>query len=762
MPLGSPAASTRRISPILFIVLILWLSSPVYSASSAVLSGTVADPDGRPVAGVRLDIVGPIGARTVVTDGTGRFETAGLPAGTYHVVVTSREWRAVPVAVSLEDGDVRGLAIALAIGPVSESIVVSAAQVETPLSESPASVSVVGEAELRIKQSATLPEALHLVPGVTMARNGGRGALTSVFPRGGESDFTLVLVDGMRLNAFGGGSDLSQIALGNVERVELVRGPQSAVFGSDAIGGVLQVVTAHDGPARGEVRAEGGSQATSNVSANTAGSAGSWSWGASVGRAASDGFTGDAPTSGERVSNDDWWERQVAGSFGWEPGETGGIRGHVRRHESDRGFPGPYGSDPGGTFPGVDRVSRGANNDRQAAVTATHPWGRALAGRVRQRYSLAYGRLGSDYVSPFDTSMFETRRLNLRAQTDLLIGPSSSVTAGVEGQREEARSTYITGEQFGHVPVERWTVGYFGEWRQTLGAVASFTAGVRLDRIHRNALEADPNPFSPRPAFPADDRVSVNPRVSFAWTPWQDAAGTAPARVHAAFGTGIRPPDAYEIAFTDNPDLKPERSRSVEAGIDASLAALPVTLDGTFFHNAFDDLIVSVGTFGDASRYRTDNISNARAQGLELGGTWRPASGITLRVAYTWLDTEILAVDRARQAPPPFEVGDPLIRRPRHQASADLLVSRGRVAGFVDVGGRGRTLDVDPSLGTFGGLFPSAGFVVANAGLTLRVHRLVEVFGRVTNAFDRAYEEVLGFPALGRSGMAGVRVAVSR
>jgi outer membrane cobalamin receptor len=607
-----------------------------------------------------------------------------------------------------------------------------------------------------------MQDALHLVPGVTIARNGGRGALASLFPRGGESDFTLVLVDGMRLNAFGGGSDLSQIALGNVERIEMVRGPQSAVFGSDAIGGVLQVVTAHDGPARGEVRAEGGSEATSNVSANTAGSAGSWSWGASLGRAASDGFTGPAPASGERVSNDDWWERQTAGSFGWEPGATSTVRVHLRRHESDRGFPGPYGSDPAGTFPGVDRISRGTNDDRQAALAVTHPWGSALAGRVRQRYALAYGNLASDYVSPFDTSTFDTRRLNLRAQTDILIGPSSSVTAGIEGQRERARSTYITGEQFEQIPVERWTVGYFGEWRQTLGADMSFTAGVRLDRIHRGALESDPNPFSPRPVFASDDRLSVNPRVSFAWTPWTSATGTPAARVHAAFGTGIRPPDAYEIAFTDNPQLKPERSRSAEAGIDTQLAAIPVTFDATLFHNTYDDLIVAVGTFGDASRYRTDNISNARAQGLELGGTWRSASGVSLRVAYTWLDTEILAVDRARLAPPPFAVGDPLIRRPRHQASADLLVTRGRFDGFIDVGGRGRTLDIDPNLGTFGGLFPAAGFVVANAGLTVRVHRFVDVFARVTNAFDRAYEEVLGFPALGRSGMAGVRVAVSR
>jgi outer membrane cobalamin receptor len=763
MPLGSPGVAARRISLFALLVPVLaLLSASTLSASAAVLRGTVSDPDGRAVAGVRLDIVGSIGARAVVTDAAGRFEATGLPAGTYHVVIASHEWRAEPLSVSLADGDARDVSIPLAVGPLSESIVVSAAQVETPLSQAPASVAVVDAEELRVKQSATIQEALRLVPGLTIARNGGRGALTSLFPRGGESDFTLVLVDGMRLNAFGGGSDLSQIALGNVERVEMVRGPQSAVFGSDAIGGVLQVVTTHDGPARGEVRAEGGSEATTNVSADTAGSAGVWSWGASLGRAASDGFTGTAPATGERVSNDDWWERQVAGSFGWQPGESSSIRAHVRRHESDRGFPGPYGSDPGGTFPGVDTISRGANDDRQAALAATHPWGRALAGRVRQRYAVTYGKLGSDYVSPFDSSTFETRRLNIRAQTDVLIGPSSSVTAGIEGQREQARSTYITGAQFEQIPVERWTVGYFGEWRQTLGAAASFTAGVRLDRIHRDALEGDPNPFSPRPAFAADDRTSVNPRVSFAWTPWESATGTPPARVHAAFATGIRPPDAYEIAFTDNPGLKPERSRSVEAGVDAQPAAVPVTLDATFFHNTFDDLIVSVGTFGDASRFRTDNISNARARGFELGGNWEPSAGITLRVAYTWLDTEILAVDRSGQAPPPFEVGDPLIRRPRHQASADLLVTRGRFAGFVDVGGRGRTLDIDPSLGTFGGLFPSAGFVVTNAGLTVRVHRVVDVFARVTNAFDRSYEEVLGFPALGRSGMAGVRLAVSR
>jgi outer membrane receptor protein involved in Fe transport len=235
--------------------------------------------------------------------------------------------------------------------------------------------------------------------------------------------------------------------------------------------------------------------------------------------------------------------------------------------------------------------------------------------------------------------------------------------------------------------------------------------------------------------------------------------------LHAAAGTGIRAPDAFELAFTDNPGLRPERSRSVEAGVQQAIASGRALVEVTFFSNRYDDLIVAVGRFVESSRFRTDNISNARARGIEMSASARSSirgARIDARLTYTWLDTEILAVDRAGDAPPPFTAGDPLIRRPRHQGFAEVAISRDAIHGYVRAGVRGRTLDIEPSFGTFGGLFPNPGYASVGAGLTVRPWRMVDVFGRIENLFDRQYEEALGFPALGRHALVGVRIAAGR
>ena len=660
--LAGRSARTRVVA-----ILFLLLAANVTLARAATLRGIVRDPQGAAVASVRVTIVGPLGASLVYSDADGRFEIPNLPAATYRVIAEIAGLRADPGAVVLSGDETRDMDVSLSIAPMTESVVVSASQVEVAHADAPASVTVVDRATLEARQSEDLAGALFAVPGLTVSRNGGRGSLTSVFPRGGESDYTLFLVDGMRLNQFGGEADLSQLALGNVERVEIVRGPQSAIYGSDAIGGVVQVVTMQDGPTRGEALVEGGSQSTSRALGTAAGRAGRWTWSGSIERDASDGFSGTAPANGEPVVNDDSLQRQVAGSAGWQPSADTSVRVHLRAFDSERGFPGPYGSNPIGAFPGVDAVSRGDNEHRQVGVAATHPWGHLFSGRVRQRWSATYGDLDSNFTSAFGPSTFDTRRLGFRSQTDVAVTATGSLTAGIEGQSERARSTYIVGPTTGQVPIERSVIGTFAEWRQALPAGVSLTGGVRLERIRRDALPGDPNAFDPRPAFPSDTVWSANPRVSVAWSPSRAGA----LRIHASAGTGIRPPDAFEIAFTDNPGLKPERSQSVEGGASYTVAR-GLELDATLFRNEYDDLIVTVGrSLENASQYRTDNVSNALAWGLETSGRWRPVAGVSIQAAYTFLSTEILAVDRTASAPPPFSVGDPLIRRPRHQGSLE-------------------------------------------------------------------------------------------
>jgi outer membrane cobalamin receptor len=712
------------------------------------VTGRVVDPDGRAVSGATVLLIdGPTVVATTLTDATGAFTLQAPHQGPFDIHTTIDGFRGRPVQVrdNANAGD-----ITLQVSAVRESVLVSAAQVDIPLSTTSSSVTVLTGDELEALQVPNLPDALRMVPGLTIVSSGGLGALTSTFPRGGESDYSLVFVDGVQANAFGGGFDFAHVPLNNIERIEIVRGAQSALYGSNAIGSVVRIVTKRGGGPAGSAFFEGGSFDTTRFGALTTGTYDFINWGAQAERVASDGV----------VENDDYERWTFGGGAGWSSNEGRVLRGDVHYIDDERGFPGPFGADPGGTFSGIDTVSRGSNHRWLAAVSGATPAG----SRVRVNGQLAFTRIDNDSVNSFGPSELSSRRTDGRVQADVTLQPSLQGSFGGEVQRESVVSTFITAAQAREVPVERTLAGFFGEVRWNRQSHLFVTAGVRAERIARDAL---PGNGSSRPDFDEDVVNSVNPKIGAAWFVRSADDGTF-TKVRASAGTGIRPPDGFDIAFTDNPNLKPERSRTVEAGIDQSLAGGRASIEATVFYNRYQDLIVAVGSFEQSSRYQTDNISNARAHGVELSGTararttWQVPIDFNLRVAVTLLDTEILAVDGSSDAPPPFTPGDRLLRRPGRQLATELTVKGGRFSGFVTAGGRSTTTDVDPSFGTFGGLFEAPGYAVVNTGAAWRVTSNVELFGRITNLFDRSYEEALGFPALGRSAIGGLRLVTSR
>jgi outer membrane cobalamin receptor len=741
----------------IFAFLVTILLAPL--AFAGPLTGRVLDPDGRPVAGARvLAVAGTATVAIAATNSRGEFVLNAPDTGALEVRVALEGFRAEPVRI---DGASQSRALGdlkLQISAVSESVVVSAAQVETPLSQAASSITVMSGAELQQRQIHTVADALREVPGMTVVRYGSMGALTNVFPRGGESDYTLVIVDGIQANSFGGEYDFGHLSTENVDRIEVVRGPQSALFGSNAIGSVVRLQTKRGGPVAGSGTFEGGSFGTLRTSASTSGSSGGWDWGAAGEHLASDGFNGSTTAAGQTVANDDYTRSLGAFSAGWHSTGNAVVRGDVRVSRDERGFPGPFGTNPIGAYDGIDTVSRGTNDRVLASIGGIVP----VNARLRVQGQLTHGRLDTDFASPFGPSESSSRRTAIRGQADVTVSSTFDVSAGIDYQRERARSTFIT-DASGEIPIDRSVAAYFGEarWRSTDRLFV--TAGIRIDDIERDVVPADPFAFAPRPEFPADSVVSTNPRVAVAWF----VRGQSPAftKVRGSVGTGIRPPDGLEIAFTDNPSLKPERSRSADFGIDQAVAGGRGLLEFTAFFNNYDDMIVAVGDFTQSSHYRTDNISNARARGIELAGTARGTAGhasLQVRAGYTFLDTEILAVDRAGSAPPPFEIGDPLLRRPRSQFFADFLVGAGRFSAYLQAGGRSRALDIEPTYGSFGGLFYSPGYQRWNAGASFRIYSGIEAFARIDNLFDREYEEAFGFPALGRGAFAGLRVAGSR
>jgi len=756
--------SAAALSSFLLLSLAMALVATTAAAQPRVggsIAGVVTDPDGARVARARVVLASPTGTvvAAVESDAAGAYRLDGVSPGSYELRVSADGFRADAIPLVVSDGQHLDTPVGLYVSALSESIVVSAAQVELPLTRAADSVTVLTARDLEGGQFETVGDALRTSPGLTVSRNGGRGAVTSLFPRGGDSDFTLVLVDGIKVNAFGGGYDFATLPTSGVERIEVVRGPQSALFGADALGGVVQVITRSGGRPSGQGSFEAGTFATRRGTASAAGSAGGWRWGGAFEHARSDGFTGIAPATGETVSNDDSLAKQGSVTGGWSRPGGPDIRGTVNLASSERGFPGPFGSNPIGAYTAVDRISRGTTTTKQYGGR----WLQPLTGRARLSTSASYFDLASDFESSFGLSASASRRSDVRTQTDLTLSPGASLSAGIEAQRERATSTFITAGDAGPVPINRSIVGAFGELRLQPAGRLSLTAGLRAERIQRDRLDQNPDPYAERPAFGEDVQTAVNPRVSAAFMLPGVGGDRGWMRLHAAAGTGIRAPDGLEIAFTDNPELKPERSRSVEAGVEQALMGEKLIAGATVFFNSYEDLIVAVGpAIADASRYRTDNISNARARGVELSASLRPVRGFDARVSYTFLSTAILAVDDLGVAPAPFQVGDPLLRRPRHQGSVDATWTHRRLAVFARLGARGHTLDVEPSWGSFGGLFENPGFAVADAGASFRVTRLVEVFGRACNLFDKQYEETFGFPALGRNAMLGVRVAAGR
>lgn len=727
------------------------------TAAADVLRGRVLGPDGQPVPGARVAVSGASAAPLTVTAGAdGRF-ALDVPAGTITVRAYAAGMDAAPRQVVAGTGE---LTLTLAVRAVSEALTVTASAVAAPLSAVPDSVTVIGRDELTAHQTTTLGDALRLVPGFAVARNGGPGTVTSAFPRGGESDYTLVLVDGVRANAFGGGLDLSQVPIADAERIEVVRGPQSALYGADAIGGVVQIITARGGPLTASASGEAGGRHARTGRAAVRTGAGAWYGAASGAYDGDDGYTG-AAADGTTVTNDDGAVTQLAGTLGWRHATGTDLAVTTQYVDTDRGSPGPYGSNPAGNFGGVDRDSRGLTRRRSAALRFAQPLGGA-ASRVRLRADADRAGFDLDFRTPFGTSRGDTGRTHGRVQLDAALSTAVAVSTGIEGVREHGGSTYIT-DGITPIPVQRSTVGAFADVRWQPQARLAVNAGARVEHIDRAALAADPSPFTARPAFAADTRTSVNPKITVAWTlvPQQDERGPS-TRVHAAAGTGIRPPDAFELAFTNNPALKPERNRSLEAGVTQTIAGGAVQADATWFDNRYDDLIISVGRLSTASRYTTDNIANARARGAELGLAWRPSAAFSARGSYTYLDTAVLAVDGAGQAPSPFRVGDRLLRRPRQQGSLDVTFSHARLQTFATAALRGTTLDVEPNFGTFGGLFENHGHAVVTTGAAFTVMPFVTVYGRVANLFGADYEDVFGYPALGRTAYVGVRLAARR
>lgn len=618
-------------------------------------------------------------------------------------------------------------------------VVVTATRIPTPADLVPVAITVISGAELREQGVLTVFDALRAVPGAAVVQTGSFGGQTSLFLRGGQSDYVKVLVDGVPVNQPGGAFDFANLSPDNIDRIEVLRGPASVLYGSDAVTGVVQIFTRRGiGTARAEASVRGGTYGTLIEDAQASGGSEAASYSVAVSRFTSDGVY---------AFNNHYGSTVVSGLVQVAPDDRTDATVSIRYDDNVYHFP------TNGAGTPVDHNQF----NYESGPTVGLDVGRALTQRLEARLLLALNESDGGFDNRPDSagdtlgfygdqSLDHLRRASADLRADLRLGGATMLTGGGAFELESERSFDASQSQFGNatdqVAVRRRNAAYYAQAVTDVAGRVALTAGVRLEDNERFG-------------------TFVTYRVGAAY---RLATGT---RLRASAGNGFREPSFFEnyaTGFvTGNPNLRPEHSRSWEVGVEQALAAGRATLSAGFFDQRFVDLIdYNPSALAGAPNYA--NVAGATANGVELGVRLVPLGPITLEACYTYLHTAVTNPGFDSSSGAGLAAGQPLTRRPRDSARLDVgYRARDRGTLSLAVTYVGDRADQDFSTFPFRRVTLPAYTRVDVAGVLDVLQPRVSVPGlaltaRVENVFDRAYQEVRNFPARRRTLLFGGRM----
>ena len=588
-----------------------------------------------------------------------------------------------------------------------EDIIVTASGFEQPRSETGQAIDIVDRDRLDQLQSATIAEALQTVPGVSIATRGGLGSQSSAFIRGGNSAQTLVLIDGVRINDLtspNGAFDFGGLMTGNIGRVEILRGPNSVIWGSQAIGGVVNVQSiAPVSGFEGRIAGEYGSHDTKRLNANIAGGNGllEGSIGGSfvdtdgisalAGGTERDGY--DNKTGNARL------KARLSDSF------TLDVRSYYNR--ATVAYDSAFGVGANGL-----PVSR--NRQFVGYVGANID---ALDGKMQNR--IAYTRAEIKRIGT-DPVVGSYNNFNLRGSIDraelhsaLDVNETLTLVAGAEYERSFTSTSFEGAKP--NAARNDVTSG-FGQMILRPVAGLTVTAGVRHD------VYGD---YGGQTTFGGNAAFTPN-------------AGRTMFR--ATYGEGFRAPTLTEGQPPyGNPDLKPETARNFDLGVEHQFLDGKAQIFTTYFNRRSNDLIAF-----SAISFTSENIDKVTSKGLEAGLSLNPTDRVDIRASYTLVD----AINRTAGA----NFGNRQALRPQHSMSltADWQTPFG--------------MSVGSSLLLIGDSFDNAtnsvrldGYALVGLRASMPLSDGLEVYGRVDNLFDADYIMVAGYNSFGRRATIGVR-----
>lgn len=608
-------------------------------------------------------------------------------------------------------------------------IVVTADRAETPMGQTVSAVTVISGEQLRAQGILFVEDALRQVPGASVVPTGSYGGVSSLFMRGGESDYVKVLIDGVAVNQPGGAYNFATLTTDNIERIEVVRGPASVLYGSDAMTGVVQIITKRGvGPVQARASSRAGTYGTWEGDVGVSGGSEQVSYSASLSRFHTDGIYQFNSAYGSTVGS---------GAITVRPDSRTDLTLTARTGDNLFHFPTDF----------TGAVVDSNQQTRQSGTTLGLEFGRQFRPWAELRVQLATHREtdGSSDLpdSPGDSLGFysQSQGRSLRQSVDArgIVQATSRMrlTAGAQVEFEDLEEFSSGGTPFG---ASRRNVGVYGQGIVTLGTGTILNLGLRLDNNQK---------FGDHATY----RVgAVHPVL-------------AGLRVRASIGSGFKEPSIRENYANSpfevgNPGLKPEESRSWDAGIEKVFLRGGVTLSATYFQQRFRNLIqYNGGAAPGSSNY--ENIGHAKTRGVELVGQAGQGRNLSLSASYTYLWTEVDDAGFATGTGGTFEQGKPLVRRPAHSARVDgraRPVDRlGVGIGLNYVGSRD---DIDfvsfPSVRT-----ELPHYVTLDADLSFDILRAAARRPALTatlrgeNLFDASYQTVFGFRGRGRAVFVG-------
>lgn len=717
------------------------LSLSLSPAPVSNLSGIVLDQSGHAVPRATVDVVAADGTTvaSTLTGVDGTFHVADAPDGC-RVQASLTGFLTATAACSG-----RALTLTMAVAPLTDHVVVSATRTDAPSGQVGAALTVFERGDIERRQEPMLSDLLRDAPGAMVVQVGAPGGVTSLFVRGGESNYTKVLLDGIPLNEPGGAFNFSNITTANLDRIEFVRGANSALYGSDAMTGVIQLFTRRGTTVRPDVNVslEGGSFSTGRAAASAAGRAGRLDYSADV-----SGLTTD-----NEVPNDRFHNLTLSGSAGAALGRGATLRVVARSEDGRNGVPGQT------AFGRPDLDAFFTRRDGVVGATFEQTLG-ALHQRASYGLALSHQRSADLTADPSYTPSFDGH-LGEFAFDDFLYDSRTRLRR--HHASYQADGTWSAGRAGTHVDTA--LVDWDGERATLTDALAGTSVPASRDNV---GLTLQHQAMWSRVFASASARVERNasfgtaavPRVAAAWYAHAGQGRIGTTRLHTSAGTAIKEPSVLQSFspnpfFLGNPDLQPERTRAVDLGVEQRFARDRVSVDVTWFDNRYRNIISTRTVSFDPFVSQYFNIGLTRARGAEVSGAIALVSGLRAKAGYTFLDSEIL--ESTSPDNPVFEAGNQAFRRPRHSGFVDVAWIGRR--GSIDLAGSmiGRRVDSD-----FSSLIPpitsNDGYAVWTLRASGRITHRFALTGAVDNLTDRQYMEPLGYPALGRAVRAGLRI----